>query len=120
MPTRNNRGIDTIRDVTRTDVAMERLAKHVSAETNSRNKRLAVFSVLSVTRVCKKDKGDRLSQLTFETQACQDMSLGAEELNCGTMASESLSAVQLRVESPAVKRRLYVCCSTVCNSMGLL
>jgi hypothetical protein len=32
--------------------------------------------------------------------------------------------VQLRVESPAVKRGLYVCCSTVifgvCDSVGLL
>jgi hypothetical protein len=30
--------------------------------------------------VMKKDKEDRLSQLSFETPACQDMSLGAEEL----------------------------------------
>jgi hypothetical protein len=29
----------------------------------------------------KKDKEDRLSQLSLETPACQDMNLGAEELN---------------------------------------
>jgi hypothetical protein len=28
----------------------------------------------------KKDKEDRLNQLSFETPACQDMCLGAEEL----------------------------------------
>jgi hypothetical protein len=44
--------------------------------------------------------------LSFETPARQDMSLGAQELNWGIEASELLSAVQLRVESPAVKRRL--------------
>jgi hypothetical protein len=37
MPASNNRGIVTIRNVTRTAVAMERLGKHVSAEPNSRN-----------------------------------------------------------------------------------
>jgi hypothetical protein len=30
----------------------------------------------------KKDKEDRLSQLSFETPACQDVSVRAEELNC--------------------------------------
>jgi hypothetical protein len=34
------------------------------------------------------------SQLSFETPACQDISLGAEELNRGIEASELLSAVQ--------------------------
>jgi hypothetical protein len=33
------------------------------------------------------------SQLSFETPAYQDMSLGAEEFNSGTEASELLSAV---------------------------
>jgi hypothetical protein len=40
---RNNTEILTIRNVTRTAVAMEQLSKHVSAETNSRNNRTAVF-----------------------------------------------------------------------------
>jgi hypothetical protein len=66
--------------VTRTAVAIEQLSKRVSAETNSRNRK-AVFSVRSVPRGYKKDKEDRLRQLNFETPACQDMSLGAEELN---------------------------------------
>jgi hypothetical protein len=43
MPARNNRGIVTIRDVARTDVAMEELSKYVSAETYSCNNRRAVF-----------------------------------------------------------------------------
>jgi hypothetical protein len=81
MPSCNNRGIVTIRDVTRRAIAMERLHKHVSAEMNSRNKRRAVFSLQSVPRGYKKDKEGRLSQLSFETPACHDMSLGAEDLN---------------------------------------
>jgi hypothetical protein len=36
---RNNRGIFTKRDVMRTAVAVERLGKHVPAETNTRNSR---------------------------------------------------------------------------------
>jgi hypothetical protein len=40
------------------------------------NSREAVFSVRSVPRGYKKDKKGRLSQLSFETPACQDMSLG--------------------------------------------
>jgi hypothetical protein len=32
-----------------------------------------------VPRGYEKDKGDRLSQLSFETPACLNMSLGAEE-----------------------------------------
>jgi hypothetical protein len=73
MSARNNRGIVTKRDVTRIAV-VERLGKHVSAETNSRNKRRAVFSSWSVPRGYKKDKENRLRQLSFETPACQDMS----------------------------------------------
>jgi hypothetical protein len=41
---------------------MEPLGKHVSAETNSRNNRRAVFSVRSVPKGYKKDKEDRLRQ----------------------------------------------------------
>jgi hypothetical protein len=41
-----------------------------------------VFSVRSERTCYKKDKDDRLRQLSFETPTCQDMSLGAEELNC--------------------------------------
>jgi hypothetical protein len=74
MPALNNRGIVTIRD-------MMRLGKHVSAETNLRNNTSAVFFAWSLQRGYKKDKEDRLSQLSFETPACQDMSLGAQELN---------------------------------------
>jgi hypothetical protein len=39
-------------------------------------------------------EGMATNQLSFETPVCQDMSLGAEELNSGTEASELLSAVQ--------------------------
>jgi hypothetical protein len=80
-PARNNRGIVTIRDVSRTTVTMEQLIKHVSAERNSHSNRRAVFSVQSVPRSYKTDKEDLSVQLSFETPACQDMSLGAEELN---------------------------------------
>jgi hypothetical protein len=66
MPARNNRGIVTIRDVTSTAVDTERVGKRVSAETNSRNNRRAVFSVRSMPKDYKKGKEDRLSQLSFE------------------------------------------------------
>jgi hypothetical protein len=59
---------------------MERLRKHVSAEKNSYNNRRAVFSVQSVPMGYKKEKEDRLSQLTFETPAFQSMSLEMGEL----------------------------------------
>jgi hypothetical protein len=58
---------------------MERLGKHVSADSNSRNDTGAVFSVRSMPMSYKKNKEDRLSQLSYETPACQDMSLGAED-----------------------------------------
>jgi hypothetical protein len=58
LPAPNNRGIVTIRDMTRAAVAMEQLSKHVSAEKNSRNSRIAVFCVRSVPRGYKKDKED--------------------------------------------------------------
>jgi hypothetical protein len=84
MPERNNRGIVTIRKVTRTAVAMERLSKYVSVETNSRNNRRDVFSVSSLPSGYKKAKV-RLSQLSFETPACQNKSLAAEELLPGEL-----------------------------------
>jgi hypothetical protein len=40
-----------------------------------------MFSVLSVPSGYKKDKEERLGQLSFETTASQDKRLGAEELN---------------------------------------
>jgi hypothetical protein len=108
MPAHNNRGIVTIRDVTRTAVAVERLGKHVSAETNSRNKRRAVFSVRSVQRGYKKRK-----RRSFKAVEFRDTSLPVYELGS--------RVVELRhqnywvrfsgIESVAVKRRLYVCCS---------
>jgi hypothetical protein len=65
MPTRNNKGIIAIRDVTRTAIAVEQLSKHVSAETNTRNNRGAFFSVLwYLPRGYKKDKEDCGSQLS--------------------------------------------------------
>jgi hypothetical protein len=42
-----------------------------------------VFSVWSVQSGYKEDKEDRLSWSSIETPACQDMSLGAEELELG-------------------------------------
>jgi hypothetical protein len=39
-----------------------------------------MFSAWSMPSGYEKDKEDHLSQLSFETPACQDMSLGAEEL----------------------------------------
>jgi hypothetical protein len=81
MLARNNGGIVTIRDVMFTAVARERLGKHVSGATKSRDNRRAVFSVRSLPRGYKEDREDRLSQLSFEKSACQDMSLGAGKLN---------------------------------------
>jgi hypothetical protein len=105
MSARDNRGIVTILDVTRKAVVVEQLSKYVSVETNTLtcNNRRDIFSVRSVPRDYKKDKEDRLSQLSFETPACQDMSLGSQELNWGIKAPELFNAVQLRVKSPAVK-----------------
>jgi hypothetical protein len=39
-----------------------------------------VFSLWSVPKGCKSDKEYRLSPLSFEATACQENSLGAEEL----------------------------------------
>jgi hypothetical protein len=82
MPSSNNRGIVTIGDVTRTAVTIEKLSKHVSSATNTRNNKRVVFSVLrSLPSSYEQHKENRLSQLSFETSAYQDMSLRAEELN---------------------------------------
>jgi hypothetical protein len=45
------------------------------------------------------DREEMTSQLSFETPACQYMSLGAEKLNLGTEASELMefSSVELKV-----------------------
>jgi hypothetical protein len=45
-------------------------------------------------RVYKKDKEACLSQLSSEMPACQDMSLGAEELNWGIRIIECISVEQ--------------------------
>jgi hypothetical protein len=82
MSARNNREIVTKRDVTRRAVAMEQLNKHVSAEANTCNNRRTVFW-RTLPRAYKNDRGDRLRHLSFETSACQNMSLGAEKLNLG-------------------------------------
>jgi hypothetical protein len=50
MLARNNTGIVTKLDVTRTAIAMAQFSKHVSAEANTCNNRRAVFSMLSVPR----------------------------------------------------------------------
>jgi hypothetical protein len=81
MPALNGTGIVTILGVTGRPVAMEQLFKHVSADMNSRNSMRAVFPVRSVRRAYKREKEDLLSQSSFETPSCQDMSLEAEELN---------------------------------------
>jgi hypothetical protein len=79
----NNRGIVTKWDVMRTAIAMEQLSKHVSVETITCNNRRAVLSVWSMPRGYKEDKDDHLSQLSFETPPCQDVSLGTEESRDG-------------------------------------
>jgi hypothetical protein len=60
MPVRNNRGIVTKRDVSRTAVGMKQLSKHV-------------FSMPSGPKGYKKDKENNSSQWSFETPACQDI-----------------------------------------------
>jgi hypothetical protein len=51
MLARNNRGIVTMRDVTRTAVAMEQLSKHFSTDTNSLNNKKAVVYVVAATTI---------------------------------------------------------------------
>jgi hypothetical protein len=60
---------------------MEQLSTQVSAETVTRKNTGAMLPMRSVPRGYKKDKEDRLSWFSFEKPACQDMNLGAEELN---------------------------------------
>jgi hypothetical protein len=56
----------------------------------------------------KKDKEDRLSPLSFETPACQNMSFGAEELNQRNEASELSSAVPWSGKSGCKEKTLCV------------
>jgi hypothetical protein len=114
-------------------VSKQRLDRQVPAETKAPHNRRAVFSMWStrlnngdvvfsawsVPRGYETDREHRLSGLSFETPACQDMSLGAEELNWGVEASEYWVQFSV-VESMAVTRRLCVCYRPtifgVCNS----
>jgi hypothetical protein len=81
-----------MRDMTRTAVAMERLDKHVSVETNSCNSGGAVFSVLSVPMGYKKDKGDGLRHTRVEagsnTSTVTLRVLGGDEK--GSLKSETV------------------------------
>jgi hypothetical protein len=72
---------------------MERSGEHVSAEPNSRNNRRDVFSVPSLPKGYKKDKENRLSQLSFKMPACQDMTFGAEAL----LPGEWLESLEMAV-----------------------
>jgi hypothetical protein len=65
----------------------------------------AVFSSWSVPRDYKKDEENRSSLLSFETPACHDMGLVAEELS---EASELISAVQWSWKSGCEEKTLYV------------
>jgi hypothetical protein len=58
-------------------------------ETHLLSNREAVFSTWSVPRTYKKDE-DCSSQLSFEMPACQDMSLGAEELELGQVLERAV------------------------------
>jgi hypothetical protein len=84
---------------------VEQLSKYVSAQTNSRNNRRAVFYVWSVPRGHKRGKEDRLSQFEFRDASLPGYELGSR----GIEASELLSAVQLRTAR-----------SGACNSLRLL
>jgi hypothetical protein len=82
MPARNNKGIVMI-VVTHTAVAMERLG--FRGDEFTQQEKNSVVSVRSVSSGYKKYKEDHISQLSFVTTACQDMSLEAEDLrhqNC--------------------------------------
>jgi hypothetical protein len=94
--------------VTYGPIARQRLGKHIPAEAYARNRtsiarqRISkhasltievVFSALSVQSDYKEVFSSRV-QANFETQACREMSLGAEELNrvgsCRIMARQEL------------------------------
>jgi hypothetical protein len=147
MPARNNKGIVTIRDVMRTAVAMELLSKH------ARNSERAVFSMWSAPQplLCNgavnispgKHISWTIERLCFMCGPCRGVTTRTKKIVWNSWvsisqpariwaweqrnwidASELLSAVQLRVESPAEKRRIYVCRSTVifgvCDSLRSL
>jgi hypothetical protein len=63
-----------------------------------------VFSAWSLPRSYKKDKEDRLSQLSFETPACQDMSLGAEELQLNRVSKLAVGRIMARNETGCTKK----------------
>jgi hypothetical protein len=71
-----------------TPIAGQRLGKQVFAATDTQatieNLLGTMLSIRSVSRGYEKDKEDRSSQLSFETPASQDMSLGAEDSRDGT------------------------------------
>jgi hypothetical protein len=73
--------------------------KHASSKIET------LFSAWSLPRNYKKDKEDCLSQLSFETPACQNMSLGAEELR-----HQNYWVQFSGIESLVLKRSLWVCC----------
>jgi hypothetical protein len=169
MPAHNNRGIVTIRDVTRTAVAMERLGIHVSAEINSRINIRAVFcaeglqnrqrrsfkwvqfesvewsdvkSVVSWVEAVQwswvsRRQPARIWAWEFELRESLESAVDDwEEMGTRYLAvavenwteSSGLGSWHMlevsRVESPAEKRSLYVCCGTVifdvCVSRRLL
>jgi hypothetical protein len=70
-----------------TAVSRQRISKQVSAATDTQVKIQellgTMFSIWSVPRVYKKNKGDRLSQLSFETPVFQGVNLRAEEWRDG-------------------------------------
>jgi hypothetical protein len=66
----------------------------------------------------KKDNEDRLRQLSFETPACQDMILGAEELNwrIGSVSGDGSRMIEKKWQEV----NQAVCCSdseTVINPL---
>jgi hypothetical protein len=65
----------------------------------------------------KKDKEDPLSHLSFETPACQDVSLGAEQFERWQL---KVIEKKWQERNKTVQRRLHTCCSdseTVINPL---
>jgi hypothetical protein len=79
-------------------IARQRLGKHINMQANARNNRASivkqqiskhtsltnrdcVFCVAPFKVVIKKRSGAYSEELSFETPVCQNMSMGAEELN---------------------------------------
>jgi hypothetical protein len=105
MPTSNNKGIVTIRDVRGTAVVIEQLSKQVSAEANTHNNRGAVFSMWFVPGWYKQDS------LKQRVNCCQK--------NLGSPLRWQ-SKVMARNELNCEKKILYVCCNdseTVINPL---